>query len=331
MDDYTLVGPKAIVQPQYTRMLQFLIILGWKVKKKNLKRPEPKFLVLGVILEFLEECLSDNMSISRLPIKNKIERIRKISEEVDRIAAQGIMSGLEAAELRGKTSYSTAHCFARIGALTFNLLNKNPDLHQSRFTPPVLIAALRWWCHTISVMSPSTLDFRPGSKPIRILTDGSCEDEADQVGYGGIMLDDETDEAWGFGSCMGHEFKSVLTEWGNNTQVMGQAELHPMIVARKFLKEKLRHRDIIHFVVNDSARYTSIKGYRPTKTSAWLVHLFWETEALCQCRSWIARVPSVSNLADAPSMGSKKEVEAPIPHIKWLEWEHDRESENVAQ
>jgi hypothetical protein len=331
VDDFTLVGPKAIVQPQYARMLKLLTILGWKVKRKNLKRPEHEFLALGVIFEFLEENLSNHMNTSKLLIKNKIERIQKISKEIDRIEAQGIMSGLEAAELRGKMSYSTAQCFARIGALTFNLLNKNSDLHRSRFTPPELITALKWWCHTIYIMPPRTLDFLPGAKPIRILTDGSCEEKADQVGYGGIILDDETNEAWGFGSYMGDELKHVLTEWGIKTQVIGQAELYPMIVARKLLKEKLRHRDIIHFVDNDSARYASIKGYSPTKTSAWLVHLFWETEALCQCRSWIARVPSVSNLADAPSRGSKKEVEALIPHIKWLEWEHDRESEDVAQ
>ena len=37
VDDFTLVGPKAIVQPQYARMLKLLTILGWKVKRKNLK------------------------------------------------------------------------------------------------------------------------------------------------------------------------------------------------------------------------------------------------------------------------------------------------------
>ena len=136
------------------------------------------------------------MNTSKLLIKNKVEWIQKIRKEIDRIEAQGIMSGLEAAELRGKMSYSTAQCFARIGALTFNLLNKNSDLHRSTFTPRELITALKWWCHTISIMPPRTLDFLPGAKPIRILTDGSCKDKADQVGCGGIILDDEANEAF---------------------------------------------------------------------------------------------------------------------------------------
>ena len=34
-------------------------------------------------------------------------------------------------------------------------------------------------------------------------------------------------------------------------------------------------------------------------------------------------------LADDPSRGSKKEVDALIPHIKWLDWENDSGSEDV--
>lgn len=116
-------------------------------------------------------------------------------------------------------------------------LGKSSDLHRCRFTSQELITALTWWCHTISIMPPRTLDFRPGAKPIRILTDGSCEDKADQVGYSGIMIDDETNEAWGFGSYMGGELKSVLAELGIKTQVIGHAELYPMIVARKPLSQ----------------------------------------------------------------------------------------------
>ena len=81
---------------------------------------------------------------------------------------------------------------------------------------------------------------------------------------------------------------------------------------------------MIHFVDNDSARIALIKGASPCLESAWLVQSFWIDESESDCRSWIARVPSRSNIADGPSRGDRAECERLFPQIQWLTWS-DRE------
>ena len=65
----------------------------------------------------------------------------------------------------------------------------------------------------------------------------------------------------------------------------------------------MKGRPVICFIDNDAARYALIKGSSPTPDSAWLAALYWEREATVGSYSWFERVPSPSNIADAPSRG----------------------------
>ena len=140
------------------------------------------------------------------------------------------------------------------------------------------------------------------------------------------MIDPETNESAGFWRNMRESMLNRLSANGKKKQVIGQAELYPVIVARRFWSEKIRDRDGFHFVDNDSARYAPIKGSSPCLESAWLVQAFWTLESeTSESRSWIARVPSKSNIADGPSRGDRSETEKLFPTIKWLQWIDEQE------
>jgi len=149
--------------------------------------------------------------------------------------------------------------------------------------------------------------------------------EEDGTGYGGGMIDPSACEVAGFGRNMKKKMKERLSSGGAKKQIIGQVELYPAICARKLWRDKIRGRDVIHFVDNDSARFALIKGSSPCMGSAWLVQSFWTDEGETDCRSWIARVPSRSNIADGPSRGDNTECEALFPHIQWLEWSDAQE------
>ena len=119
----------------------------------------------------------------------------------------------------------------------------------------------------------------------------------------------------------------VVRAWSSKggTQVIGQTELAPAAVARLNWPELLGNARVIHFVDNDSARYALIRGSSPCLESAWLVQSSWTDENEIDCRSWIARVPSRSNIADGPSRGDREECNRLFPHIKWLTWSDTRE------
>ena len=222
--------------------------------------------------------------------------------------------------MRGKMVFSASQVRGRVGAVTFNLLNK----HGGGRIRPDLDTALGWWEEAVCRRSkPRKVKVGDGKPPILIFTDGAHETEA--AGYGGIMIDPLSGEVAGFGRNMGETMKRRLTVQGKKQQIIGQAELYPAIVARRLWKHKIQGRDVIHMVDNDSARFALIKGSSPCLESAWLVQSFWIDESATDCQSWIARVPSRSNIADGPSRGDRTEASQIFPHIQWLEWNDAQE------
>ena len=97
---------------------------------------------------------------------------------------------------------------------------------------------------------------------------------------------------------------TTIAEWTTKEgqkQVIGQAEIYPMAVARMTWAEKLRGRKVIFFVDNDRARIASIKGYSPVLPSLRIIMENVKWDCIHDCASWYGRVPTSSNIADDPS------------------------------
>ena len=83
--------------------------------------------------------------------------------------------------------------------------------------------------------------------------------------------------------------------------MVGQAELLAIVAAKKVWRSVLRGRRILLFVDNDAARYGMMKGYSPSKASAWLLTELAPLDMELGCAVWVDRVASASNPADGPS------------------------------
>ena len=95
-----------------------------------------------------------------------------------------------------------------------------------------------------------------------------------------------------------------IADWqerGTRRQLVGQAEILPVILAQELWSQFLGDRRVIVFVDNDAARHALIRGASPSGPSAILVSLFWANEASLGSFCWVERVPTQSNPADGPS------------------------------
>jgi hypothetical protein len=131
-------------------------------------------------------------------------------------------------------------------------------------------------------------------RPVVIITDGACED--DRVSCGAVMIDGSRKEFFG---C--HIHPELVARWrkGDKMQFIGQAEIYPLVLARSTWK--FVDRRVLYFVDNDSARFAAIACYSPIRDS---LDLLWQIALLDTDRhniSWYDRVPTLSNLSDAPS------------------------------
>ena len=98
-----------------------------------------------------------------------------------------------------------------------------------------------------------------------------------------------------------------------------------MVVSRMLWADRLRDRDVIHYVDNEGAKYGVIKGSSPSRESAWLIHAFWDREIKNRSRSWVSRVPTCCNIGDGPSRGAWEEVHRIWPECKECSWTNEQE------
>ena len=104
-----------------------------------------------------------------------------------------------------------------------------------------------------------------------------------------------------FGAVIDHDTVASWRSRQDQLQVIGQAELFPLLAARLTWRARLADRRVIYFLDNDSARIAAVRAYSPVLASLKIVMgcTAWDFEH--RSSAWYARVPTVCNVADAPS------------------------------
>ena len=144
---------------------------------------------------------------------------------------------------------------------------------------------------------PKVLRKRGSEAPVVVFTDGACEPGGTSIG--GVILIDGRCET--FGAMLP---QSLVDSWKtrlNQEQVIGQAELYPLLIARLTWARYLANRKVVYFVDNESARLAMVKSYSPVLPSLQIIvdTLGWDHKN--NSIAWFARVPTQSNIADEPS------------------------------
>ena len=92
------------------------------------------------------------------------------------------------------------------------------------------------------------------------------------------------------------------------TQVFGQAELFPLLVARLTWEKRLQGKRVIYFIDNESSRLGLVKAYSPVAASLDIINQVFQWDHVYDSMGWFARVPTASNIGDGSSRMSHKEV-----------------------
>jgi hypothetical protein len=180
-----------------------------------------------------------------LIVENKPDRIKGISDRIDRHLADDSMTPAEAAELRGRLVFSNSQTYGRTGALAYYQLGikakGNGPLH---FMTSDLKWALRWWKSHLQNSKPRMVRVGPQRKPLYLFTDGSCEpDEEARLGikaaYGAVMYDPEDECVETFGAEISEELLTLLSREGSKRQIVGQSELIPCHAAQIVWKDRM--------------------------------------------------------------------------------------------
>jgi hypothetical protein len=175
-----------------------------------------------------------------------------------------------------------------------------------------VLAAVIWLSEFLPLAKPRIIQVFCVARPLVVFTDGACEDAL--VTCGAVLLDGLGDVEF-----LGIEVAGELSaSWrqGASRQVIGQAELYPVLLALDTRAERMKGRHLLVFIDQDAARQALIKGYSPSRPSADIITKVFGRVATLGTYPWFSRVPTASNPADAASRLDFLAVLAAFPQAR---------------
>ena len=97
--------------------------------------------------------------------------------------------------------------------------------------------------------------------------------------------------------------------WDNQQQYIFEAEIMPYAVSLVLWQENLKGKCLFAFIDNEGARAAWICGFAGTKAAQHMLPIGTTVEAKLSIPPYFARVPTHSNLGDAPSCGKFSVIE----------------------
>ena len=226
--------------------------------------------------------------------------VRQFDWDIPSICA-GTASRKEAAKLAGKLQFAKGQ-----------VLGKGVDpclasLHLRVSRPGILkkftfeeTEDLKELKSHIELDPPRMVHVAADDRPLLLFTDGSSVQDVHM--FGAVLVDTAvgvTQVAWG------HVPDELIQFWKRcvGEQLITQIELYPLVAWRWMAGRQWLNCRILCFIDNEAARHNMIKGSSPSLASRLLLKAFIKVEREAPSFFWFARVPSFSNVADAPSRG----------------------------
>ena len=299
-DDFPSLEVEDTCRSAKAAMEGLLQVLGWDFVKEEHKYVEysAEFRVLGVRM---------HLGTEQVVLKNIPERMTNIQELCEELLRQNSWRKHALDKLLGRCSFARTYVVGRPLNVPMAILYSAMAKDRVSVVPsPDELEAVKLIRQFALHSRPRTFPCKELGKPVLLYTDGACE--ADGSTFGSVLFD---------GSSSAQVFegrvpRELLHKWRrlNVRHAIAQVELLPVLLSLNTWKEKLLGVDLLIFTDNSSVKEALVTGSSKSLASRDLLVLIASILVELHVRLWIARVPSKSNPADAPSRGRVAELEA---------------------
>ena len=249
-----------------------------------------RFISLGALVD------SSAIKEGRVSIENKPGRIGDITDFAKQILSQDPIRAPLLSSLRGKVLFAEGQLFNKISAVVCGLISQKLKSSGSTEDDEALGIELDNICHALATAAPRRLDRRSSVRPVLVFTDGACEEETTIGGYA-LFLCGASEM---FGAVVPSSLADQWKSRSQQSQIIGQAELYPHLVARLTWAHRWKGQRVMFFVDNESARLAAIKAYSPVLASTKILAEMSRLDYLHDVFPWSSRVPTFSNISDGP-------------------------------
>ena len=246
-------------------------------------------------------------------VSNTESRKTELCSKIDAVINDDILHVADATSLRSRLLFADAQVFGRFAKAALHEVGKvGLASHDMKPLTPSVKSSLLWLRDHVLSGPPRRIDFQD-TETYYLFLDGACTDvnPGDDWGgtsIGGVLVFPDGSVGECFGEILPPEW---MKHWGKveQQQYIFEAEIMPYAVAlfpwRKFLNGKC----LFAFIGNEGARSSWITGFASTKTAQHILHIGTTIEAKMAVHPYFARVPTHSNLGDAPSRGKFSIIE----------------------
>ena len=295
---------------------QFFKLLGWAVSAGEKDLPfSDRFKALGIEVDL------SAWDHGVVRFANTAQRAAELSSLIDDIVATKSLTAPEALALRGRMQFANAQLWGRASKLCLNAVTAHAYSGNGPGVSADLSRCLRIFKNCINTRRRRPREvISSWDKPLYLFTDASFspDNEAWPCGLGGVLLDSFGNQMAAFSCKLDLEALNVLGYPAKST-VIFEAELLALLVGLILWKKHVRSRPCVCYVDNNATRDVAIAGRARTQPGLSLVSELLRLEDAIGVNTWYARVPSSSNIADAPSRNSTEGLTvklAPIDFVK---------------
>ena len=237
-----------------------LSLLGWRISMGDDKRKafSKRFEILGAIVTFPPP------GGATIEVTNKESRLLQLKQQVNELKgflkAAAPRAMLES--LKGRLLYAAGHTYGRTTQLACQLLHKFGGQGPSVTVTPELVHVVSEALSLLMEAKPRLVQSWSEAPPMLLFTDGAVEDSLQSVTHGAVLVDPWKQQSFFMGDNIPSDFVQLWTRSGKK-QVIAQAEIFPVVIAKATWSKTLEGRSILWFLDNESARMSLVRNFSP--------------------------------------------------------------------
>ena len=297
-DDFT-VAERAGLAAHTTDIIEDLFgLLGWPLKELPAFSAEP--CPLGARFGLSQAHRGS------IEVGNKPSRVEDLCSLIDEICAADCVDGKTLERIRGRLLFARSLCYGRFGGLALRVLNLScaaAAAAPNRAVPHAQRAELRralCLLRPAVTAAPARLVRVCLHKPVLIFTDGAYEDDVHMT-IGGVLLDPGRRVMEFFGAALTGPGAAALRQRSGNP--IAVIELVAILISLAVWSRHLEGQPCIGFVDNEAAKHGLARGLSNVLDIAGVLETILNIEIEGRLLMYFERVPTASNIADAPSRG----------------------------
>ena len=306
-DDYTLLSKQANSKSAEVSAETLFNLLGLQFATEGKKAVawSCKVKTLGVLIDLDPAGSGGNL----VTVGHTDSRIAELQHSLDEILREKKMSRKDAEKLRGRLQWFESFAQGRVAQQALRVISRIASSgRQKEGLSGFEMNAIAFLKERVLGAPPTQIQSTNLSTWL-IFTDGACEGEDQKVGSIGAVLVSPD------GQVCNYMSEQVPETWmkyflESSSHPIFELELLPVLCAMHTWKALIGHCQCVFYLDNEAAKGALIRASTCTVPGQAILQAFIEEEMTCQVKVWFSRVPTSSNLSDAPSRLDTEEMDA---------------------